>query len=129
MLSSVSSQAVFFGLAACYLASICVVDLFSDGLRVPFLHTEWLCWVLLLALAQLTQHSERFGLHDDKNHADKLALAIAAVCLCWTVGDARWAVVRSLYSTLFSPVIHCTPEKGGQGRGCRRFTNLKTEIV
>lgn len=114
MLSSVSSQAVFFGLAACYLASICVVDLFSDGLRVPFLHTEWLCWVLLLALAQLIQHSQRFGLHDDKNHADKLALAIAAVCLCWTVGDARWAVVRSLYSFLLSPTTTARQKQMGE---------------
>lgn len=94
--TSPSSPADFFGLAALYLASICVVDLSSDSLRVPFLHTECLCWVILLALATLSQYSERFIHHDgDHKHADKLALAIAAACLCWTLGDARWAVVRS----------------------------------
>ncbi len=94
MLSLHSSQAVFFGWSLVYVVSICIVDAFSDGLRVPFLHTEWLCWLILALVAKSTQNSTRFIQHDDRNYADKLALAVAALGLCWTFGDARWAVVR-----------------------------------
>ena len=112
MSSPHAPPAVFFGLALVYLASVACVDLLSDGLRVPFLHSEWLCWLMLAIAAKFAQHSKRVVQYDDRNHSDKLALAIAALGLCWTVGDARWAVVRRTSLQLHSNPLHKVGNSG-----------------
>lgn len=87
-----SSQVVLGGLATAYVASIFGVGLLSDDLTVPFLHSEWLCWIILLVAARFSK-SKHFGQDEHHGNAEKLSLGIAAACLCWAFSEARWTVV------------------------------------
>lgn len=98
MPSAYPVHAVFYGLAAVYVASLFLSNRLSHPSSAPFLYSEWLCWVILLLVAKLTERNRLVIQSDVPNSADKLALAIAAVGVCWTLGDARWAVVRVPYS-------------------------------
>ena len=86
------SPFTFFGATAIYLSSHFLIHILSSSFRVPYLHSEWLCWSFLLLVANLA----RPGKDDDQDataQSDKLALAIAAVCAFRTVGGVDWALV------------------------------------
>lgn len=92
MSPSLSPQASFYASIAIYLGSIYTVDLLSTRLRVPHLHTEWLCWCFLLVASKFDRGSKVVDT-DAGSRADQLALAIAAVSLFRTIGDSEWAIV------------------------------------
>ena len=84
----------FYGAAAIYLASHFLIHILSSNFRLPYLHSEWLCWSFLLLAAKLVGPSKQDD-QDATTQSDKLALAIAAVCAFRTIGGVDWALVRS----------------------------------
>lgn len=87
-----SSHLTFYGASAIYLSSDFLIHLLSTTFHLPSLHSEWLCWAFLLFAATYIRPS----IGDEKNvttHSDKLALAIAAVCVFRSIGGVDWALV------------------------------------
>ena len=83
----------FYGATAIYLSSHFLIHVLSSNFRVPFLHSEWLCWSFLLLAANLVRPSSKDDDQDATTQSDKLALAIAAVCAFRTIGGVDWALV------------------------------------
>lgn len=88
-----SSHSMFYSLAAVYVCSFCLVEHLRDSLRAPNLYSEWGCWLLLAALAQLVKYSRGKRAFENKHQSDRLPLALVALILCWNFGDVKWAVV------------------------------------
>ena len=93
---------IFYAATAIYLSSHFLIHILSTNFRLPYLHSEWLCWSLLLLLAILLPPSKPDD-HDATSQPDKLALAIAAVCAFRTIGGVDWALVRSCISLVYTP--------------------------
>ena len=85
---------MFYVLATVLFVSVALVYRLSDASKAPFLHSEWLCWVILFLFAKVTEKSGRFAQIDGHGQAERLSLAITACALCWTLGEARWALVN-----------------------------------
>ena len=85
------SPFAFYGVLALYLASHFLIHFLSSSFEIPYLHSEWLCWIFLLLAAKL--HPAKDDDQDTTSQSDKLALTIAAVCAFRTVGGVDWALV------------------------------------
>lgn len=93
----------FYGATAIYLSSTFLIHILSTNFRVPYLHSEWLCWSFLLLAAKLARPSK----DDDQGattRSDKLALAIAALCAFRTIGGVDWAL--PLLTPLSLLIVH-----------------------
>ncbi len=92
-----SPALTFYGVTAIYLSCYYLIHILSGSFRLPYLHSEWLCWSFLLLAAKLRRPTDNIDQDDttpsDKLQSDKLALAIAAVCAFRTVGGVDWALV------------------------------------
>lgn len=93
----------FYAAAAIYLSTFFLIHILSSNFRVPYLHSEWLCWLFLLLATKLVTPSNDDD-QDATTQSDKLALAIAAVCAFRTIGGVDWALV-----CLCVPKIACAP--------------------
>lgn len=93
----------FYGAIAVYLSSHFLIHVLSSNFRLPYLHSEWLCWLFLLLAAKLVRPSTRDN-HDADIQSDKLALAITAVGAFRTIGDVNWALV---YPSISSRIPTC----------------------
>lgn len=96
MSSTYPAHTVFYVLATVYLAVFFGTDRFSCRQDVPFLHSEWLCWLLMLAISKATERHRRFVQQNGHRSSDILALTIAAAAICWSLGSSRWAGVSIL---------------------------------
>ena len=92
----------FYGASAIYLSSYFLIHSLSSSFRLPYLHSEWLCWLFLLLAAKIVRPSTRDN-HDADIQSDKIALAIAAVGAFRTIGDVNWALVYPSTSLAHPP--------------------------
>jgi hypothetical protein len=84
--------------------SVSVVVLITSTLLVelasgaPDLYSEWLCWCLLFASLRAYRYfrpeEARATRRDDSDESNKLAFVIAMACVCRTLADVNWVVVR-----------------------------------
>ena len=97
----------FYGATAIYLSSHFLIHFLSSNFRLPYLHSEWLCWLFLLLAAKLNRPSTRDN-YDANIQPDRLALAIAAVGAFRTIGDVNWALVCPSISLTYPPADLCS---------------------
>lgn len=95
----------FYGATAIYLSSHFLIHILSTNFRVPYLHSEWLCWSFLLLAAKLARPSKDDD-QDATTRSDKLALAIAALCAFRTIGGVDWALVCPCISIACASTYH-----------------------
>ncbi|KAL9123909.1 MAG: hypothetical protein Q9175_008285, partial [Cornicularia normoerica] len=98
-----SPPVTFYGATVIYLSSHFLIHILSRNFRLPYLHSEWLCWSFLLLAANLVRPSKHHD-QDATTQSDKLALAIAAVCAFRTIGGVDWAL--PLLTPLSLNIIH-----------------------
>lgn len=113
-----SPPVTFYGATAIYLSSYFLIHILSSNFRVPYLHSEWLCWSFLLFAAKLLRPSKDDD-QDATTQSDKLALAIAAVCAFRTIGGVDWALVRPCFSRACAPAYPLVHHHSHYSRPCR----------
>lgn len=113
-----SPPVTFYAATAIYLSSYFLIHILSSNFRVPYLHSEWLCWSFLLFAAKLLRPSKDDD-QDATTQSDKLALAIAAVCAFRTIGGVDWALVRPCFSRACAPAYPLVHHHSHYSRPCR----------
>lgn len=89
-----AAQAHFYGAIALYSFAVLLNNLLSIKYSVSQVQSEWLCWCILLGLGRFFRPSKpQDDDHDDR--PDRLAMAIAAICLFRMLGRVDWAVVSA----------------------------------
>lgn len=93
--SMLSLQAALYASIIVYIASIYTVLSIARVSFIPHLHSEWLCWCILWLISKIAQDTKGAVYNDATIRPDKLAMAIAAVCLFSSIGRVYWALVRA----------------------------------